>query len=447
MTVILSGGRATPVASKSWPLDLGPRIYRGPSAGTIDLLRGDGLTATFDAMYKTQPNVYAVVSKIVNAVARSPFLLFNGSGAPDERVRVYDSPLNRVLRKPFKFGSPSRLKTAFTKDLHIHGKALLVKFRAEGAGAPPSELWPVPWRFVQIISDNSGPLGYKIQMNGASTFVAPEDAIYFELPDGISPLDPLRRTLALEDAAMTFQSESFRNGVTGRGAFTTEQVLREASLPVLRGELEKLYAGPENAGRFGLFDQGLKFTTMGSSAVDVELVGQRKLSREEVCSVYDFSPQLIGVADNTQAGVVYEMRKALYDAIAGKLLVIEETLQSQLIDPEPAWDGLEINLDTSRLTAADPEQTARTFMMEQQSSTTTTNERRLRSGLPKIDHPEADLVLVPMNMTPIGTPRPAPGAGTPAGTPEQGGVDPALATASLLDASIRATSAVTEQRT
>lgn len=436
MSVVYSGGKPTVVrGAKAWPLSTSPAVYTGPSAGVVELLRGDGASTTFDFMYKSQPMVHAVINKLVYGISRNPLKVYTYSPSNDSREQDHNSSLTQLLRKPFTRGSASSLKTHIALDLHKHGNALLLKSRDEGPGAPPTQLWPVPWRNVQVIADEQGPIGYNIMINAEAAFVGPEEVIHIKLPGGISPLAPLRRTLALEDAAMTWQGESFRNGVTPRGAFVTDQRLDKNALPALRAELEKLYAGAENAGRFGIFDNGFKWEAMGNSAVDAELISQRKLSREEVCAAYDVPPPLVGILDNASLNNVVELRKALYDVIVSKLIMIEEALQSQLIDSEPMWDGLFVEFDTSELVRPDAEVRARTYLMEQQSSTTTINERRMNAGYPRIDDPAADTVFMPLNMNPVGMAplAAAPIEGDPGGTPEQGQTDAAILASALVD--------------
>jgi len=429
MSVVYSGGRPQVVrGAKAWPLPTGHQTYSGPSAGLVELLRGDGATASFDFMYKSQPMVYAVINKLVYGISRLPLQLYVHTPEGDSRERVTNHELNRLLRRPFTRGSSFDLKAHISLDLHKHGNALLLKTREQGAGSLPTELWPVPWSKVQVISDERGPIGYHISIGVEQYYVGPEEVIHINLPGGVSPLAPLRRTLALEDAAMTWQGESLRNGVTPRGAFVTDQRIDQNALPALRVELEKLYGGADNAGRFGIFDKGFKWEAMGHSAVDAELIGQRKLSREEVCSALDVPPPLVGILDNAGLNNVIELRKALFDSIASKLVLIEEAIQSQLIDPEPSWDGLFIEFNTSELLRPDPETRARTYLMEQQSSTTTINERRMNAGYPRIDDPAADTVFMPLNMNPVGIAplSDAPIEGDPGGTPEQGQTDAQL---------------------
>ncbi|CAB4218472.1 COG4695 Phage-related protein [uncultured Caudovirales phage] len=435
MSVVYSGGKPLAVSGKSYPLPTGPMNYNGPSGGLVELLRGDGATATYDFMYRSQPWVYAVVNKIVFGTLRLPLRVWEYGIEDESRKKVHAHPLTRLIRNPYPGGSASDIKAHVALSLALHGHSLLLKSRNDGVGSAPDELWRIPWRNVQIISDDQGPLGYNISIGADQHWVGPEDVIHHELPGGVSPLASLRRTLALEDAAITWQGESLRNGVTPRGAFFTDAKLNEQSFPKLRAELEKLYAGPENGGRFGIFDSGLKWSAMGQSAVDAELLGQRRLSREEVCAALDVPPPLVGILENDKGSNTAEMRKSLHDAIASKLVIMEEGFQSQLVDREPSWDGLFVEFDSSELTRPDAETRARTFLMEQQASTTSVDERRAVAGLAPLGLPESQTVFMPLNMQAVGvaptTTDPAP-EGDPAGTPEQGQTDPQFLTSSAI---------------
>lgn len=418
MTTVVSLGRSLAVAAKSYPLPLGTSTSRG-SSGLVELLRGDGAYATFEAIFRSQPMVYAVCTKGANGVARNPLKVYEVDPDGESRRRVRSHPLAQLIRRPHPRGSEFGLKAGIALSMFVQGEAILAKFRP-GPGLPPTELWPIPMKHVSIIEDASGPIGYEVTVNGVTVILGPEDVVHFSLPGG-SPLRPLARTLALEDAAITWQGQSLQNGMTQRGAFVTDQRLNDASLPRLRAELEQLYAGVENAGKVALLEQGLKFQNVGISAVDAELINQRKLSREEVCAAYDMAPALFGLAQ-ANFGQTLEYRRLLFDSIATRLTLIEETLQAQLVDPEPSWDGVFVEFDTNDMLRPDPEARARTYLMMQQAGVNSVNERRRYENLPRIDDPMADAIFVPVNMQPVGSDLPALPAADPnaGGTPMQG---------------------------
>lgn len=402
MTVIISAGKPKAVGVKGFPLPTSTASIGWTSGvGSVPLLRADGRVATYEGMYRTQPWVFAVVNKIVQGLARLPLKTYSGLES-DERERERTSDLDRMLRRPWTRASAWDFKWHIAYGLCIYDNALFVKSRPS-AGAPPNELWRVPWSVVSLVQDERGIIGYDLLLASGRVTLAPQDVLHYTLNGGVSPLEPLRRTLALEDGAMMWQEQSLANGVTPRGAFTTEQRIKDSDFPRLREELAALYAGPENAGRFGLFDQGLRWDAMGHSAVDADLINQRKLSREEVCAAYDVPPPLVGILDHATYSNIEQLHTALYvDTLGPKLVCIENTTQAQLIDPEPAWDGYFVEFDTNELLRPDPATRMQSYLNGQQSSTLTINERRKFENLPPIDDPIADTVFIPLNMAPVG---------------------------------------------
>lgn len=400
MTVIISNGRPASVAAKSYPFPSTSSNSNGPNAGFLPLLRGDA-AATYEAIYRAQPMLHAVVSKLVYGVARNPLKAYQYGLDGESRDRVRAHPAARIIKRPHPYGTEFSLKAAITRDLLIHGNALCVKVRERGAGSTPVELWPVPWQKVIVITDDHGvTLGYQVVVDGEALNVGREEVVHIPLPTG-SPIEPLRRTLALEDAAQMYQGENMRNGISPRAAFLSDTRLPDAVIPRLREELGKLYAGPENAGSVAIIDNGLKPERIGMTPVDMAVIDQRKLSREEVCAVYDIAPTLLGLERGTYASVT-EYRRGLYDAIATKLVLIEETMNAQLVETEPAWDGIFLEFDTNELLRPDPEARARMHMLTQQAGVTSINERRRAENLPAIDDPSADAVLAPVNMQVVG---------------------------------------------
>lgn len=424
MTVIESRGHLAAVpAAKSYPFTSQVTSVSGASPGHLELLRLD-TTTTYEAIFRTQPILYAAVMKRVKGIARNPLKTYQFGVDGESRERVRSHPVSVLIKRPHPFGYEYAWKAQLALDLNIHGNALLFKSRERGPGSTPNELWPVPWRYVNVYQDEHGNiLGFGVSINGTEYNVGREEVIHIPLPGG-SPLAPLRRTLALEDAAQTYQGENIKNGIAPRTAFTTDNRINENALPRLRAELEKLYSGADNSGRVGVFDQGLTPTKIGMSPVDLDLISQRKLSRDEVCAVFDMAPQLLGLENGNYASTS-EYRRALYDSIATDLTMIEESFNAQLIAPEPVWDGVFAEFDTNELLRPDPETRARMHMLTQQSSTTTINERRRVENLPPIDDPAADTVFMPQNMLPVGIADLTNTIGdvSPGGTPEQGLAD------------------------
>lgn len=403
MTVILSNGKPAAIASKSYPFTSLTTTTTGPSAGLVPLLRGES-AASYEFIFRTQPILHAAIMKQVYGIARNPLKVYQYGLDGESRERVRSHPAAQLIKRPAPGVSEFSFKAALALDLHIHGEALAVKQRERGAGSSPTELWHVPWRWVGKVEDDHGNvLGFVVTVDGRTMPVGPEEVVHIALPGG-SPLAPLRRTLALEEAAQTYAGENMRNGMSPRAAFLSETRLPDGVIPRIREELRKLYGGVDNAGSVAIIDNGLKPERIGMSPIDMALVEQRKLSRDEVCAVLDIPPTLLGLERGTYASVS-EYRRALYDSIATKLVLIEESLQAQLIEPQFEWDGVFVEFDTGELLRPDPEARARMHMLMQQSGVNSINERRRVENLPPIEDPTADAVLAPTNMQVVGDSR------------------------------------------
>lgn len=439
MTTIVSSGR--PRSAKSHPLSTGQVTRMTATPHLVQLLRGDNPTVSYEWIFRSQPILHSVVMKLVYGFCKTPLKAYI-HGEDDDRERDRTSALAQLLRRPAPGISPFELKARCGLDLFVHGHALQLKVRERGPGSPPKELWPVPWRNVIPLRDEVDEiLGYQITIGGRVIERAPSEVVHYPLPGG-SPIESLRSTLALEDAGQTYMANSIANGINPRTAFTSEQRIPDTVLARLQKEIEQFYGGVDNAGVAMILDMGLEPKKIGTSPVDMDLLNQRKLNREEVCAAYDVDPVAMGLEQAAFAGKK-GAKAGVYDGIDAKLALVEEAMQAQLVDPEPAWDGAFAEFDRNEWLRPDPVERARMHMLNQQSSTTTINDRRADENKPRIDHPLADAVLVPTNMRPVGgpeleawlaehtlDPNAGPVADPNAGTPEQGATDANFLTAS-----------------
>ena len=70
------------------------------------------------------------------------------------------------------------------------------------------------------------------------------------------------------------------------------------------------------------------------------MVETRRLTREECAAAYDVPPPVVGILDRATFSNITEQHIMLYqDTFGPWLTMIEETPQTQLIDPEPLLAG------------------------------------------------------------------------------------------------------------
>lgn len=389
MTVLISDGaqvRALPT-SLPWSNN-GITTYNGPSGGSVSLW--GGRSATYEQIVFSQPWVYAAVRTFYLAIARLPEKTYTGLTG-DDRKRVRDHAVAGLLRHPFPGGSAFDRKGELAYNLFSQGNHLELKIRGDGPDAPPTELWPIPWTWVQEVRVGIETLAYRVFPGIGSPYtLLPRDVVHHRLMGGRSPLEPLRRTLGIEDAAMDWTKQTLDNGPSLRGAFSTDNSLQDRTIPRLRAELEELYSGP--AGKtLGIFDQGLKFHSISQTAADAGVGETRKASREETAACFGIPAPMIGILDHATYSNITELRRSFYvDTVAPYLTSIEDTEQVQLIQPEPAWkrDGIFNEFDMGEILKPDPLQEAQSIMLLTSSGTTSTNDNRKLKRLDPIGDPK-----------------------------------------------------------
>lgn len=405
-TLVTRGGEYKSIDAK-FPFPTSTPQTTTQGLGSVRLI--SGRAATYEAMVRAQPWVFAAVQKLVYAEMRVSLKVYDGEDT-NERKRLRDHELAQLINKPHRYWRRHHLQMWKAFDKYVHGNALLLKSRSNNLETPDG-LYVIPWPFVQVIRDESGIIGYKVRIGGTEATLHPDDVIHHELMGGIAPMESLARTLALEDASLDWQLESFNNGVTPRGAFVLPKDWQpskgpngEDDLKKLRAELENTYVGAGSGGRFGLLWGGMKWEAMGQSAVDAEVIKQRQLSREEVSGAFDVPPPFLGILDKTSYNNIVELRRSFYvDSLGPRLELDAATWQAQLIDIEPSWDGVFVEYDLGSLLKPDNAAMADQAMKEMQSGTTTANERRAWRNLPPIGDPDdennpANQLFFPVNM-------------------------------------------------
>ena len=388
MTVIISDGAQVRTLSPSLPWsDNGITTYNGPSGGSIGLW--GGRSATYEQIVFSQPWVYAAVRTFYLAIARLPEKTYMGLTGED-RKRTRDHEVANLLRNPYPGGSAFDRKGALAYNLFSQGNHLELKMRHAGPDAPPDELWPIPWTWVQQITVGIETLAYRVFPGIGSPYtLLPREVVHYRLMGGRSPLEPLRRTLGIEDAAMDWTQQTLDNGPSLRGAFSTDNTLTDRTIPRLRAELESLYSGP--AGHtLGIFDQGLKFNTISQSAADAGVGDTRKATREEVAACFGIQAPMIGILDHATYSNIQELRRSFYvDTVAPHLTLIEDTEQVQLIQGEAPWkrDGIFVEFDMGEILKPDPLAEAQSIMLLTSSGTNSTNDNRKLKRMDPIGDP------------------------------------------------------------
>lgn len=427
MTVILNKDGGREVASKSWPLTgLDTSSFKsGWGMDGIDLY--PGIKHSYMQMYRKQPWVHVTVNKLARAIARLPLKSYMIDQTTGERLRVREHPLPRLLRSPFPNGTSFSWVEFCAANVAIYSNALCIKERP-GIRSAPVALWPVPWDKVKVEGGAKAPIeAYVIKgTSGDEKVFLPDDVVHLRFfgPDGrvgVSPLEPLRRTLQIEDAAQRYQIAFYRNSGRPPGGFFSDKNLRAHEMQDLREEIQDVYAGPDNAGKPGLFVGGLDYKPFAHTAEESQYIENRKLTREEVAAVFDIPPPMIGILDNATFSNITQQHQMLYqDTLGPWLSMFEETLNTQLVESERDFFDTFVEFDLSEVLRGNMDERSTAYQRLISSGVYTRNEVRRLENLPPVDDRLADSLSVPVNTTPADGAIPSP-EGSPVGQPALGG--------------------------
>jgi HK97 family phage portal protein len=240
---------------------------------------------------------------------------------------------------------------------------------------------------------------------------------------GVSPLRQLATTIKIDDAARRYMSSSFGNAGRPSGAIIppTGFKYQDGQKQELSNEVRRTYGGVDNAFKVALLAPGFDWKSFSFTAVESEVMAARQFGREEFAMAYDIPPAMIQDMTKGTYSNVEEAHRILYvTTLRPWLALLEEIVQAQLIDSEPAWadQGIFVRFDLTEVLRGNRREEIDAMSEAFNNGLMTLNECRKQLGLNPLAHPLADVPHIRSNNTkPIGTDTPVlpPGGETAAG--------------------------------
>ncbi|WP_217913226.1 phage portal protein [Miltoncostaea marina] len=324
-------GSSTPL--EEWFGSLGAR-------GAVRLVGGK--TVSYARLFAEQPWIGAAVMRMLTWAVRVPLKAYRRDGDDRRRLRPDDHPLAAALLTPWERAGQAQLVQAFLGPVLVHGNAV-VGVDEGRSGALRFDAFD--WRTLAPIKAGARQIaGWTVREDGDEREVSADHSIHVSWwsplgPTGVSPLRQLGTTVRIEDAAQRWARATFENGARPPSAVQADKEFlgldpteRQQLLAQLRADLDTIYAGPENAGRPALLPPGLEWNSVGHTAVEAELIDQRKVNREEVAAVYQIPPPMMGILDRATYSNITTMREMAYtDALGPPLVLIEQAITAQLV--------------------------------------------------------------------------------------------------------------------
>lgn len=369
-----------------------------------------GLRGSYGYIYRTQPNVRAVVDFLASEAASVKLKFYekvpSSPELPDGRLEQPEHPMMVVLNHPNPNTTRTRLWFHTVADLHVYDVAFWRKIRTNGTvrallRIPPVSLNTQRDPLTRQIIGYMDALGNQLSLNDLVIFKGYDPELY----DGnVSPLETLRRVLAEEQAAGQQREGMWRNGARREGVVTRpleapswSPEAREA----WRADFEATMSGAHNAGRVGLLEDGMGWNADSFNPKEMEYLGARLLTRKECASAFRVDPRLVFASDDLASP---DVRTGFYvDRLVPMLTGLQEEVDLQLLPDFETVQRLnrvytEFNID-AKLRGSFEEQ-ARIASAAVGGPYVTVNEMRARVNLPPI--PGGDEIIIPLNVVRAG---------------------------------------------
>ena len=379
-------------------------VGRSPQSSTV--LAGDTVVS-LDQLYRTQPWVYICVNKLARSMAQVALRAYMSDGSA--RLPSTNPQLAQLLVEPAPDTSMFQLVESVMLNVCIFGNAVTIIER--GRSGEWAEWWPTNMIDFTVTPGVTRPINAYIhrQWLGEPRLFSPQDVIHFRYGNlnsyllGMSPLEPLRRTVTVEDAAQRLAVDAFDNAGLQRGYLSTQLTFDDnkpadaAALARLRAQLDEM-RGPEGASKIALFEGGLNFNTTAKDFDDIAVVPHRKLNQIEVAAAFDIPPPLVGILDHATYSNIATQREMLYaDTLGSHISSFEQAVQVQGLRRFADLDGHFVAFDIRERLRGTPLERMRAYQLMQWFMTP--NEIRALENIAPIADPEADRIHVPLSTT------------------------------------------------
>jgi len=294
--------------------------------------------------------VLACVKVIAEGCATPQLNVFR-DGQGGERQIATNIPEFRLLnRRPNEFQTSFEFRKTMTMHAALCGEALAFKVKS---GNRVRELIPVPPGLFEI--DENSRYDFKVRCYdkfGLIGVFGPDDVLHipnlrWELIKALDVLSQAREAVGLAIATERNQATLYANGGRPAGLLSTEKTLSVEAVDRIRESWKQFSTSNKNG--TAVLDNGMGYTPLAMSSVDMQTMEQRRFQVEEICRCFGVMPIMVGHSDKA---ATYASAEAMFSAHLIHTLAPWHELWRQRLD-EFVLDGkgpLYADFDTRYLT-------------------------------------------------------------------------------------------------
>lgn len=345
--------------------------------------------------------VFSCVDAIATAVSSTNFELYRKT-SKDKKPIEHDAI--KLLDKPNKFQSGVDLLYLISSHIDTGGRAFI--YPVKSLNGKVTELVVFDPNRVKIAKDEESNITgfvYRNYKNAEVPFEVDElipifRPTPFNQTEGISTIEMAKRAIESDINAQDFNSSFFINGAYPSGVLSTEQALSDQAFQRFKARWREEHEGKANAHKTAILDMGLKYQVVQPSQKDMEFIEGRKLSRDEILSIFRVHKSILGISEDVNRAnaesAEYTFAKRV---VLPRLELIFEKLNEFYL---PLFtDSKDLTLEFSNPVPEDKE-----FELKRKQTGVnnwlTVNEIRAEEGYEPLDG--GDILYLPSNLIPSG---------------------------------------------
>lgn len=389
--------------------------YANPAAWFLDLFG----SSTSSSGVKVGPEtaqqssaVFACVQVRSQDIAKLPIILYQRM--PDgSRRRATEHPLyNLIGARPNSRQTSFEWREMKQALLDLRGNAysrIIRDYRNR-----PVELIPLQDEWVTAMMAPDGTPFYEVRMygRGDKERLAATDILHLRgrSDDGFvgkSCIHRARDVVGLDLAASTHAAKLYANGAAPGGVITGVGKVGKDGRTLIKKEWDEDLRGVEKNGSVAVLAEGMKYEAVGMTNVDAEFVNNRKLSRSEIAAIFRVPAHKIGIMDNaTFSNIEHQSLEYVTDTLMPEACRWEGALNVTLLrESEQADYYFEFLFDA--LLRGDFKTRMEGYGIGRQWGLFSFNDIAKKENWDQLSADEGgDERLVPLNMWPMGDPRP-----------------------------------------
>jgi len=252
---------------------------------------------------KSSGIVYTCIMRNANAIASIPWQAQRKS-RDGKWVHVPEHQLQRLIDRPNPFWTRQRLVTLNVMELLLSGNSVVCKVRLKPGEVPinlftvrPQRIMPIPTKDIHVSAYSV------LAADGKRYVLGSNDAIHHMLPDpscpywGLSPMQAASRSIDVDRESADWQKSMLENHMVPPGVFTIEGSMLDEEFDEHRAMMAEQYQGALNSRSPLLLGGEVKWQQLSTTAAELDFKESRKLTREEIASVFGVPPPVVGLLD------------------------------------------------------------------------------------------------------------------------------------------------------